>query len=72
MLFRIEFNPNRDNFFPRQIIAPGPGSGLKNRIRIHKLIESASNPDPDIQPWQWFSFDKTTSTAVSKKRGQIS
>jgi hypothetical protein len=30
-------------------IFPQSGSGF--RIRIHKVIESGSNPDPDPQPW---------------------
>jgi hypothetical protein len=30
-------------------LAPGSGSGFAIRIRIHKVTESGSNPDP--QPW---------------------
>jgi hypothetical protein len=31
--------------------APGSGSGFPIRIRIHKVIKTGSNPDPDPQPW---------------------
>jgi hypothetical protein len=30
-------------------LAPGSGTGFPIRIRIHKVTESGSNPDP--QPW---------------------
>jgi hypothetical protein len=35
-----------------------PGSGF--RIRIHKVIKSASNPDPDLQPWFFSTIPGTS------------
>jgi hypothetical protein len=32
-------------------LAPGPGFRIRIRVRIHKVIESGYNPDPDPQTW---------------------
>jgi hypothetical protein len=38
-------------------LAPGSGSRFPIRLRIHKVTESGSNPNPDPQPWKKLTWE---------------